>query len=304
MGVYNYEQILREVVVPEITDTVFQKKFEELEALGTIDPGTQGGKQIVLPMEMSREEVAENYTRDDVDPEGGSGVQVDAKWNKLYQHVAFEVHGIDESEATGGGVVGINGKLIIDAGKKAMSDLSQLWWENHYARLKADIDATATYSDAALSRSTYPTLASYEEATDTPITIDIWRTAINAILLNKNNGDESDYLAMVERQVYNKLRPLAAALHNWNTTGVANQGVDMGYQPLANFEGVDVVSPQGMTTGDLFFVRKQDVLIRKHRTLEIKHVGSGRDSEKFVARAGVTSYVNNPGFQGKLTDKD
>lgn len=300
----DYQQVLREVVVPEIEDTVFQKKFEEFEAVATIDNGTQGGKQIVRPLEVARDEVAENYDRNDVDPNGGGFTDVDAKWDKTYQQVAFEVHGIDESEATGGGVVGINGALIMDAAKKAMTDMSQLWWENFYTRLKADIDETATYSDAALSRSTYATLASFEENTDTAITIDIWRAAINAILLNKNNGDESNYLALVERQVYNKFKPLAAALNTWNINGVANQGVDAGYQAIANFEGVDVMSLQGMTTGDLFFVRPQDLFIRKHRGLTIKQVDSGKDSAKFVARAGVTSYVMNPGFQGKLTNKD
>jgi hypothetical protein len=303
MAVMDYQQLLEDVITPEITETVFKKNYDEMESLFTRDPLNPGGSKIIDPQRTSMDSTARNYNRDDVDPEGGSFVTVNVEWNKIYQEVAFEVHGIDESESTNDGITTVR-SLITDAAMVAAMDLGELMWNNLYTRIKADIDDTNAYGDNSVSRTTYPTLASYVEDTDTPITIDILRTTSNTTRLNKNTGGKSRYLWVMESQVYDKFEPLAAALHTWNITGQAGKPVDAGYQVIGNFEGTNVVAPQGMTTGDTFFVRPEDVLIRNHRAMTIKQVPSGRDSAKFIMRAGVTSRVKNPGFQAKLENKD
>ena len=303
MAVMDYQQLLDTVINPEITETVFKKDYDEFSSLFTNDGMVTGGKTIVDTLRTAEDSTARNYTRDDVDPEGGSFTTVDASWNKTYQEVAFEVHNIDQSEQGAGGIAQIQDALM-DAAKVAMDDMKQLWWNNLNTRLRADIDSTATYSDGALSRSTYPTLASYEEATDTAITIDLARTMMQSTRINKNSGPKSNFIILMESAVYNKFEPLAAALHTWNVTGQKGMPIAAGYQPLGSFEGSDVYSPQGMTTGDVFYVRPQDVMIRNHRSLEMKQVESGRDSVKVIMRAGVTPRVKNPGFQGKMTSKD
>jgi hypothetical protein len=303
MSITDYQQLLDDVITPTMTETVFRKNFQEMVDMFTADPRNEGGSQIIKPLRTSIENTARNYTRDDVDPTGGSFVSVQAKWDKTYQEVAFEIHNIDLAEAGNGGIVELT-SLLEDNARLAMGDLGQLSWENLYTRITADVDSNNTYSDAALSRTTYPTLASYEETTDAAITLDYLRTASNTVRLNKNTGGKGGYLWMMEQQVYDVFEPLAAALHTWNVYGEKGQAIAGGYQPIGSFEGTDVATPQGMTTGDVFFVRPQDVMIRNHRGLTIKQVESGRDSAKFIARQGVTGYVENPGFQGKLTNKD
>jgi hypothetical protein len=299
----NYQQLLEDVITPEITETVFKKKYEELETLFTRDPKQGGGKKIIDTQRTSEDSVARNYDRNDVDPESGSFETVDVEWNKIYQEVPFEVLKIDISEAENGGITTVS-SLLTDAAGVAMRDLSELWWNNLYTRIKADIDDTNGYGDNSISRSTYPTLASTVDNTDTPITLELIRSNLNAAMLNRNTGGKRRYIHMMETSVYNRFEPLAAAMHTWNTEGKANEEYDAGYQPVGTFEGVRVVAPQGMTTGDLFSVRPQDVFIRNHRALEIREVEPGRDSLKFIMRAGVTSRVKNPGYQVKQTLKD
>jgi hypothetical protein len=299
----NYEQLLEEVVEPELTETVFKKDWDELASMFTVDTSGTGGSDIADTLRTSEDRTARNYTRDDVDPEGGSFTTVKATWEKTYQEVAFEVHNIDLSEASNGGITTVS-SLITDAGKVAMRDLKELYWNNLYTRIKADIDDTNGYGDNSVSRTTYPTLASQVDNTDTPITLALIRSNLQAALLNRNTGGKTRYMHMMESSVYDLFEPLAAALHTWNVTGVANQAIDAGYQVVGNFEGVKVMAPQGMTTGDLFTLRPEDVMIRNHRGLTIKQVESGRDSAKFIARVGITGRVKNPGFQVKQTLKD
>ena len=182
-----------------------------------------------------------------------------------------------------------------------MGQLFEVIYDSVWAQVRKDIDSSATaYSDASLSRSTYATLASTEETTDTPITLQLLRTHSNTVLLNKST-DKSQYQWIFESAVMNRFEPLVAILHSWQAGG---PGYAAGFQSPGSFESVPVFSPKGMTTGDVFFMRKQDFMIKKHRDLEIEQVESGRDSAKFVMRVGINAYVENPGFAGKMYTKD
>jgi hypothetical protein len=225
-------------------------------------------------------------------------------WTKVYQHTAFEVHGIDISQARNGGNPSVS-DLITDAAKMEMDQLFEVIYNAVYTQWKADIDSASTYSDAALSRSTYPVLASQEESTDTQITLALMRSHSNACRLNKSSGPKNNFQFIMETATYEALEPKVAALHSWVINDSSRgEAFDGGYQALASFEGQKVFSPAGMTTGDIFYGRKEDFRIRKHRDLSIEQVPSGRDSAKFVMRVGINGYVTNPGFCGKMTSKD
>ena len=303
MTIANYQQLIEDVIEPEIQKTVYVKMLDDLYAIFGKDPKGKGGEEIREKVETSITSNAANYTRVDVNPEAGSFVAPEAYWNKTYQHAAAEVHGIDLSQAEAGGITTVS-NLIQSEIERQMGQLFQLVWNNIYTQIRADIDSAATYSDAALNRSTYATLASYEENTDTAITIAIMRTAVNAIRLNKQSGPKSGFIWLMEEAVYNVFEPLAAALHTWNVTGSKGTPISAGYQPIGNFEGSDVHSPTGMTTGDVFYLRPQDVKIREHRGFFVEQVPSGRDSALFILRCGINGRVQYPGFQGKLTLKD
>ena len=125
-------------------------------------------------------------------------------------------------------------------------------------------------------------------------------------MVNKNCGPISGYVGLMEHSVYNTFRALAAALHTWNSAN-DNKPVNMGWPEMGNFEGLDIVHPSelpGLTTGDVFMLRREDVRLTHHRPLEIEQVPSGRDTVEFVIRVGINIHVIHPGFQGKMTDKD
>ena len=301
---YSYQQAMSDVLIPQITETLWREDYNWLKSVFTPMPTAwdKGGEQIEKQMRVASTSSARNFDRTDTYAESGTTTIVTAKWNKIYTDATWEVHGIDISQAKNGGVETI-ANLMRDAVTQAYADLKKKLFSNLYTMLKADIDSTADYSDAALSRSTYARLASYEEASDTAITLALLRACRNAVTLNENVND-SEYIWLMQQSVFNVFNPLAAALHTWNTNGVKGQAYPAGYQPVGSWEGSDVVKMPGMTTGDVFFVRPSDVYVHEHRKLESVDIESGKDSLKGVLKIGVHLLVDNPGLQGKMTSKD
>jgi len=299
----DYSQLVRQVVQPEIMETVFTKALDDLKKVAVFDTKRHGGHYIKVPIRTSVSSNAAGYTKADVDPDSGTFVATYGQWTKTYQHTSFEVHGIDEAEAAGGGAEVISG-LIRDAWMMEQDQIEQVIFAAILAQWKLDIDETGTYgSYSALSRTTYSTLASYEETTDASITLQYLRTMANTVNLNKKNGGKARYQLLFEPQVYNKFEPVAYGLHGMETQ--AGQGAQkLGYEGVLTWEQQAVHSITGMTTGDVFYGRKEDFKIHQHRPMSVTQVASGRDSAKFVIRWGITGYVINPGFCGKLLSKD
>ncbi len=300
----DFSQLLREVIQPNIMESVFTKFLNDLKAIGTEDNVKRGGASITIPIRTSISSNAAAYDKTDVDPVAGTFVAVDATWTKVYQHCAAEVHGIDISQAGQGGNPSVT-DLITDAILMETGQLQELIFDAILTQWKADIDSSSAYSDASLNRTTYPTLASTEEDTNTQITIALMRAHSNAVRLNKNSGPKTGFQFVMETATEEAFTPKVAALHGWNLNDTRRgQEVDLGYQAINSFEGQLIYSPPGLTTGDIFYGRKEDFKIHEHRAFEIEQVASGRDSAKFVLRTGINGYVTNPGFCGKMTNKD
>jgi hypothetical protein len=300
----DYSGLIRDVIQPDIRETHFAKPYEQLASIFTDDVkgAAKGGPKILIPIRMSVTSNVANYTKADVNPVAGSFETVEAWWTRIYTTTAVEVHGIDQSQAKG------DGQIITDLLRDAIATEMPMLWEkiynNVYAQIKLDIDAAGSYSDAALSRSTYPTIASYEEATNATITLAYMRAAAFSTRLNKNTLPESSYKWLMQENVYKPFKPLAAAEHTFNQNTDGGGNIKSGFQAIGTFDTSEIFTPQGMTTGDVFYVLPQDVKIQKHRDLEIEQVESGKDSVKMVLRVGINAYCDMPGRQGKMTDKD
>jgi hypothetical protein len=299
----DYNEWIQRVLRERTYDTVFKRN---IDALRRVFPNESpvGGDRITEKFEVARSSPAAAYTKADVNPSPASNTIIKPYWNKLFYHTAIEIEGIDISNAKNGGT----DLDLIE--REAMQEAKSLWdiiFTAFMTQIKSDVDSTATYGSGSLSRTTYPTLASYEEATDTAITLALMRGMINSTTISKNCGPLSGYICLMEQAVYNKFRPLATAEHTLNMVTEAGRAEDMGNPEVANFDGLDILDPrqtQGMTTGDVFMLRKEDVHITEHRTLEMEQVDSGRDSFKAVMRVGINLNVVHPGFQGKMTSKD
>ncbi|MCP4604498.1 MAG: hypothetical protein GY847_28915 [Proteobacteria bacterium] len=283
-------------------NTVFKKNIDTLQ---TVFPneGVVGGDRITEKFEAARSTNAAAYTKADVNPAPASNTLIKPYWDKVQYATACEIEGIDISNARNGGT-----ELDL-VSHEIMTETRELWdtiFSAMMTQIAADVDDASAYSDKGLSRSTYPTLASYNEDTDATITLAYQRGLQYNTMLNKNCGPISGYVGLMEHSVYNTLKPLAAALSTWSDSPVKND-TKMGWPEMSNFEGLDIIHPSeipGMTTGICYMLRREDVHITVHRPLEIEQVPSGRDSSMFVIRTGINVNVVNPGFQGKMEDKD
>lgn len=300
---YDINEIIQRRIQPEIQETVFKKPYENLKALATTKPKLSGDRYTGA-VEVSRTSPARAFTKADVDPESASGTIVKPYWNRTFDHTAAEVFGIDLSNNTAGDVAvdALSREIRLES-----ESLRDIVYSKFWTQIGEDVDSSGTaYSDKSLSRTTYPTLASYEEATDATITLAYARGMIQNVRLNKKCGPLSGYICFVEGTVYWKWQALAAALHTW-TKANDPTAVKMGWPDMANFEGLNIMHPDmfpGMTTGDVFMIRKQDIILDEHMPLKMQRVESGRFSEKVVIRYGADCHIDYPGFQGKMTSKD
>ena len=295
--------LVKDVTLPGMEDARFYAPWEEFASNFTVDNINTGGPTWRHTIKTSSVSTARNFTKADVDPIAGTFDAAEAYWNFIYQEAAAEVHEIDINQAANGGVKAVE-NLMQNAVDDMFTDLWDLIFDDVYAQIKLDLTAAGTYSDAELSRVTYPVLVPYNETTNTQITVPFMRNCQYNTQLNKTRtGGNAAYQFILEPAVLHALRPQVALLNTWNETN-NNQGYSGGYAPLADFEGSAIKSPQGMTTGDVFFVRKADVQIKKHMDLGVKVVPSGRASIKVIGRLGVNARVINVGKQGMMTNKD
>ena len=299
----DYNEIIQRVLRDEVYDTVFKQKTDKMRSLFPTE-GTVGGDRITEEFEVARTSPAAAYTKADVNPASASNTLVKPYWTKVQYHTAAEVSNIDMNNAKAGGT---DVALLTREVMKESVALDDIIFDAIFTQITADVDATTAYGSGSLNRSTHPTLASYEEVTNTAITLAYMRGMINGTTLLKSCGPLSGYTCLMEQAVYNVFNPLAAALHTLNTVTVAGAPIDSGFPDSKNFEGLDIIDPRemaGMTTGDVYMLRKQDVLFNEHRPLELEQVYSGRDSVKVIIRRGLNVHVINPGFQGKMLNKD
>jgi hypothetical protein len=159
----DYNEVIQRVLTGQIQDAVFKKNIEKMKALFPSEP-KRGGDRMTEEIEVARTTYAAEYDKSDVDPASATNTLVKPYWNKKFYQTSCEVFGIDISNAEAGGI-GID--LVARELEKEALALWHIVNTAFVTQWKADVDSTSVaYSDASLSRSTYPALASYEEATD------------------------------------------------------------------------------------------------------------------------------------------
>lgn len=298
----DFNEFIQRELRPEIIDTVILNGLEAfIRWFGIEDP--LSGDRITSKYRLGYSSNAGYYGKGDSDVAAGTQTLEKPYWDKVFAQGAAEVHGIDMSNDRGDQ----NLNMIGDAVKLEMETVMSILLGGFYTQLKKDIDSSSiAFSDASLSRSTYPLLVSYEELTDTAITIALMRAMMKALTLGKGTKI-SDYLCMMEGTVYHVLQPLAAALHTWNTVNVANRPVDMGYSEMASFEGLKISPPDefaSMTVGDIITVRPKDVRIQNHRMLDLTPKPIARDAIYIAIYTGWNVRCENPYLNGKMQNKD
>lgn len=298
---YDYNEFIQRALQPRIIHTVQESTIGNFMTLFPKDSPIVGDR-ITEQFRVAKTTNAAAYTKTDANPSPGSQTLVKPYWTKVQYHDSVEVSKIDISNASPEGRL----NLVQDAIDQCAASVYAAAKAGMLSQILADVDSSATaYSDKSLSRSTYATLASYEETTNAAITDSYVLAMIKGTMLGKNCGPRSGYLFLVEDAVWGVYEPILQALHTWpQNDPKMGQVIDGGYQEVQSAHGIRVFVDNDMTTGTIYLLRQQDVRLTIHRPLEIEQVESGADSVMFVVRFGANLHVLNPYFQGKMLDKD
>jgi len=301
MANLNYSKLIKNVLQPGIQENVFFADLKSLTDIFGSNDKVKPGTDIEDSFRVGYTSAGGSYTTSDsTDPVSSTQTIVNPKWTKKYYHEAVEVENIEIEQLGNAPAI----KLVEDALETGAKAIMNRIFTDIMAQLELDIDKTGAYSTAALSRTTYPTLASYEDNTATAITLALFRSMYLASTLKKNAGGPGNYVCLMEQSVRSTFNELVGAAMTWNVNDPKQgQVIAGGKQNIASFEGVDLASPEGMGTGKVLLLRKPDVKIDIHRPMIVKQVPSGKDSVKFVIYAGINGHSNKPGMAGKMTGK-
>ena len=295
---YDYDAIIEDEVLPGCEDEVFVKPLEQLYSLGTLDTSQISGDKIQKKIKTGRTSAAREFTRADVHPTGGSSSFVEAYWNKRYFEVPCEVHKLDLQEAKGKGVQAIV-DLLNDAVTDALSDLKGQIFDRCMTQIRADLNASGTYSDAGLTRTTVTT--PYNDDVDSTIAVTDLDEAHFGVRFGKKKA--SGYNWIVEPTVNYTLQNLVGAMHTWNAEN-DGKAINGGYAPVGRYKNAPVHEMDSMTVGDTFYIPKSHLIFNEHMAMDREQVDPGKYALKWIFRMGVNAHVEKVLQCAWLSNKD
>jgi hypothetical protein len=301
-GRVDYQGLLTNQLQSELTDVIVRPSLDKLYSLFTKNTDIREGSLITDPNCIGETLNGGAFTRSDVDPASMTVTWGKPYWTKVYYHESAKIRKEDIDEANGNLVTIQN--LFVDAAKRATTGLLNTHvFGGICTQIKADVDSSAVYGNTTRVTA----WQSYEENTDTAITIAILRAMFKALYL-KGNVNSADYITLFEPNVWSVAWPLMDALVSRTrlnpSVGDSNAA---GYQEVPALDLFPVMDLYGMTTGDVFCLNRSDVQIQNHKALELTQKTPENLKEyayEVVARIGVNCWVRHPARQGKLTLKD
>lgn len=301
-GRVDYQGLITNQLQPELTDVVVRPSLDKLYSMFTRNTDVQQGSVITDPNCVGETLNGGSFTRSDANPVSMTTTWAKPYWTKVYYHESAKVRAEDVKEANGNLVTITN--LFADAANRATRGLLNTHvFSGIMSQIKTDVDSSGNYGNTTRVTA----WQSYEENTNTAITLAIMRAMFKALYL-KGNVNKAEYAVLVEPNVYSVLLPLMDALV---TKTRINPGMGdsnaTGYQEVLALDQFPIVDMYGMTTGDVFCLNRGDVQIQEHAGLELTYKEPSNMNEwahEIIARIGINCWVRQPGRQGKLTDKD
>lgn len=313
MAGVTFSTLVREVWWPELMSTHFlnnwmfdQTVFETIPALG--------GSAINAGYEYAVSSNVGTYNYDDSMVEPYTSSQVKAYFNKDHFQEAARIFGVYKDYLSNGG----SETAALDYTRKtletAVLNLRDKITTTMISDLEGQIDSSTAYSDASLSRTTYASLKSYEEATSTALTMAHLEDLVEALMTHVTYGQgvrsEQDLIWMVPRnQLTNLSRLVTGQAYNASFFQMMTSTQDMGPADAGRafrtktFEGIDIVSVPDMTTTVLLCCHKPDVKIVETRPFTIKEKSETADTELYQLTAAYNIVAKRPGNHGKLSGK-
>ena len=307
-----YATLVREVWTPQLETTVFRNNWMlDGSTFPVVTP--PGGTTISTGYEYAITSNTGTYNHDDPMPEPFASSQVRAYFTKDYFQEAARLFGQYLDNMGNGGTEPSFAPIQheLDSAAKNLLDIATT---TMLADLEAQIDGANTYSDAALSRTTYATLLSYEEDTSTALTMAHLEDMVEALMTHTTYGQqvrsESDLLWLFPRnQVTNLSRLAGGQAYNADLFHMAASTQDMGPMDAGrvfrtkSFEGIEMRVVPDQTNTTILLVHKPDITIYQNRPLTIKEKTENADSLLWHLTCGYNVVCKSPGNSGKLSDK-
>jgi SpoU rRNA methylase family enzyme len=303
-----FSTLLREVWTPELQTTVFFNNWAFGGTFPILTP--PGGSTISTGYEYAVTSNVGTYNFDDPMVEPFTSSQIRAYFNKDPFQEAARVFGVYEDWHKNGGTETENFESLrhsLEIGTKNLIDKATT---TMIADLEAQIDSSTAYSDASLSRTTYATLKSYEEATSTALTLAHLEDAIEALMTHITYGQtirsQDDLLILLPRNQLTNLSRLTQGASNFILSTDTQNGAaaDAGRVfRTTRFEGIEIMVVPDMTTTVLLIVNKPDIKIYEQRPVTWKEKTEAADTTLLQGTGGWNMIAHNPGNHAKLSGK-
>lgn len=294
------QDLIREEVAPGLYDQVFTKKFwfNGQPFAPRLDP--HPGDWIEKDMRVAVENNGGTYTRSDADAASDGETVVTAKFNTIRIHGATELNNVDIINGRGSNF----GDYIQERTKTALNNLYSNACDALSTRLSNLIDSTTAFSDAALNRSTYPVLASGEDADAEAITLADFTAQTKALFIsNEVTESRSDYGAYFAASVYNTFYDLVKATGTIQANLYSNETLRGGIQGGINYDGIDCMQVQGLTTGHIYLLYKPGIDLRIVSPLRTEIKQMNKDASMLNFYMWINLAIDYPGVCAKLAVK-
>jgi hypothetical protein len=295
-------RIIENVIVRSIfSDEKYFPKF--------VGPGVPGGSRVSWSIDYSSTDnggFMTDYT--DALPTADDMASVIAYQNKDYAQATSQTYDVLAQQVetnydgkTTEGFTSYEQRSLENAGLNLLENLSG----RYVADLVAMIDDAGTFSDAALTRSTYG-LASAETAVGGAFTTAALEDLIEELTTSTYgaaNPMTDLFILCSPNQHTNIARASTGAQYKeYNASSDATTVIDgSGLHRVQTFWGIPILVDVAMTTGDILVLRKGTIAMYEHMPLRTKDVDVAAFQKQTGMIKGSNLIVRNPTWNGKLS---
>lgn len=300
---------LKENVQPRVEETIFFNNCLLDGSTFQVVTDTPAGTYVETMIDEAVTTYAAAYTLGDPGPTADSSTSCIAKFNKDTWQVTAKTYDVYNMlmKGPGGNHCGLTEQdnRAIDKAARSLRDLATT---SMLTDLVALVDSTSAFSDASLSRTTYPGLVSYEASTVGTLTEAHLQVMVEA-LRDVTYGpvrDEDMVFVMAANQWGHVSRFAGPAAYNatFATSSFALDGtgnIDSGItHRVKTYEGIDILVVPDFSTTDILLLDRSKVKVHYWSPVTIKPVSVFALEQAWIISIGTAIELSNPRNAGKL----
>ena len=303
-----FTSYLKEVYLPQAVKTVFQNDVWFNQPFIEVVPPAScpAGPHINLILDYAVSTNAEVYVQGAPAPSAYTMSDIRAYFTKDFFQESVKIHGDTLAMLANGAGSNVQENAVQKSLMQGLMNLKALMSSTFLTDLAAQVDSSTAYSDASLSRSTYA-CASQETGSISALA--------RADLIDALEGLQAgtygpvpqldDLLWLMPPNQHTNLANLqGAAAYSEFSVDSSNMGpIDSGVKFRTNtFEGIPILQVPGMTTTELYLVKKSATKIYFHNDFNMVQKDLAEWADSWLITCGANLVVSDPRCCVKLTD--